>query len=86
MKQSTKDKIADIGRRFRELLTPKAKRRLAIALSALLIGGAVYLNWLFRAAMRPDTSARRSRSAATLQGDWMPQRTTRQKAWQTILR
>lgn len=47
MKQSTKDKIADIGRRFRELLTPKAKRRLAIALSALLIGGAVYLNWLF---------------------------------------
>lgn len=47
MKQSTKDKIAEIGRRFRDIFTPKAKRRLAIALSVLLIGGAVYLNWLF---------------------------------------
>lgn len=47
MKQATKDKIAEIGRRLRELLTPKAKRRLAIALSVILIGGAIYLNWLF---------------------------------------
>ncbi|HHW25386.1 MAG TPA: SpoIIIAH-like family protein [Bacillota bacterium] len=47
MKQSTKDKIAQIKHKLRDLLTPKAKRRLAIALSILLIGGAVYLNWLF---------------------------------------
>lgn len=47
MKQATKDKFAEAGRRFRDLFTPKAKRRLAIALSAVLIGGAVYLNWLF---------------------------------------
>ncbi len=47
MTQSIKDKVADMGRRFRDLFTPKAKRRLAIALSAVLIGGAVYLNWLF---------------------------------------
>ncbi len=47
MKQSTKDKITEFMRKFRDLFTPKAKRRLAIALSAVLIGGAVYLNWLF---------------------------------------
>lgn len=47
MKQATKDKFAAAGRRFHDLFTPKAKRRLAIALSAVLIGGAVYLNWLF---------------------------------------
>ena len=47
MKQATKEKIAGVSRKFRDLFTPKAKRRLAIALSAVLIGGAVYLNWLF---------------------------------------
>lgn len=47
MTQSIRDKVADMGRKFRDLFTPKAKRRLAIALSVVLIGGAVYLNWLF---------------------------------------